>query len=160
HRTGGAILGDRIRMQRHHADPGIFIRSLATRGQPGGIARATADLARLMDAAGKDYVLIETVGVGQDEIAVAPLAHVTNVVLVPGMGDDIQAIKSGILEIADLFVINKSDHPGADRLALELHAERDCPILRTVATEGKGIPELLAAIENVPPHALAAAAGA
>jgi LAO/AO transport system kinase len=158
--TGGAILGDRIRMQRHHADSGIFIRSIATRGESGGIARATADLARLMDAAGKDYVLVETVGVGQDEIAVARIAHVIAVVLVPGMGDDIQAIKSGILEIADLFVINKSDHPGADRLAMELHAERDAPILRTVATEGTGVPELLAAIEKLPPRSIAAAGSA
>ena len=95
--TGGAILGDRIRMQRHYADPGIFVRSMASRGNPGGVARATADLARLMDAAGKDYVLIETVGVGQDEVAIAGLAATTIVVLVPGMGDDVQAIKAGIL---------------------------------------------------------------
>ncbi|HTP30757.1 MAG TPA: methylmalonyl Co-A mutase-associated GTPase MeaB [Candidatus Acidoferrales bacterium] len=146
-RTGGALLGDRIRMQEHHADPGIFIRSMATRGEPGGIARATADVARLMDAAGKDYVLIETVGVGQDEIAVAGLAQVTVVVLVPGMGDDIQAIKAGIMEVADIFVINKADHPGADRVELELHAEGfSCPIIRTVATEGQGIPALVEAL--------------
>jgi LAO/AO transport system kinase len=150
--TGGAILGDRIRMQQHHADPGIFIRSMATRGGTGGLARATADLARLMDAAGKDYVLIETVGVGQDEIAIAGLAQVTVVVLVPGMGDDVQAIKAGIMEIADIFVVNKSDQPGADRVERELQAmlslsEGPCPaIIHTVATEGKGIPELLEAI--------------
>ena len=145
--SGGAILGDRIRMQQHHADPGIFIRSMATRGTIGGLAGATADLARLMDAAGRDYVIIETVGVGQDEIEITSVAQVTVVVLVPGMGDDIQAIKAGIMEIADIFVINKSDHPGADRVELELHAEGfACPILRTVATEGKGIPELAAAI--------------
>jgi LAO/AO transport system kinase len=141
--SGGAILGDRIRMQRHHADPGIFIRSMATRGTMGGLARATADLARLMDAAGRDYVIIETVGVGQDEIEITSVAQVTVVVLVPGMGDDVQAIKAGIMEIADIFVINKSDRPGADRLQLELHNEGfACPILCTVATEGKGITEL------------------
>ena len=145
--SGGAILGDRIRMQQHHADPGIFIRSMATRGTIGGLAAATADLAHLMDAAGRDYVIIETVGVGQDEIEITSVAQVTVVVLVPGMGDDIQAIKAGIMEIADIFVINKSDHPGADRVELELHAEGfACPILRTVATEGKGILELAAAI--------------
>jgi LAO/AO transport system kinase len=145
--TGGAILGDRIRMQQHHADPGIFIRSMATRGSTGGLARATADLVRLMDAAGKDYVLIETLGVGQDEVEIAGLAQITVVVLVPGMGDDVQAIKAGILEIADIFVINKSDQPGADRLELELqHLHK--PILRTIATEGTGIPELLEAIRG------------
>jgi LAO/AO transport system kinase len=148
--SGGAILGDRIRMQQHHADPRIFIRSMATRGTMGGVARATADLARLMDAAGRDYVIVETVGVGQDEIAITSVAQVTVVVLVPGMGDDVQAIKAGIMEIADIFVINKSDRPGAERVELELHAEGfDCPILRTVATEGEGIPELVAAIERI-----------
>jgi len=148
--SGGAILGDRIRMQQHHADPGIFIRSMATRGTIGGVARATADLARLMDAAGWDYVIIETVGVGQDEIEITSVAQVTVVVLVPGMGDDVQAIKAGIMEIADIFVINKSDRPGAERVELELHAEGfDCPVLRTVATEGKGIHELVEAIEKV-----------
>ncbi len=147
--SGGAILGDRIRMQQHHADPGIFIRSMATRGTMGGLARATADLARLMDAAGRDYVIIETVGVGQDEIAITSVAQVTVVVLVPGMGDDVQAIKAGIMEIADIFVVNKADHAGADRVELELHAEGfDCPILRTVATEGKGIGELVEAIDK------------
>jgi len=147
--SGGAILGDRIRMQQHHADPGIFIRSMATRGTLGGLARATADLSRLMDAAGRDYVIIETVGAGQDGIEIASVAQVTVVVLVPGMGDDVQAIKAGIMEIADIFVVNKSDHPGADRVALDLHAEGfTCPILHTVATEGKGIPELAAAIDG------------
>jgi LAO/AO transport system kinase len=136
-------------MQQHHADPGIFIRSMATRGSGGGLARATADLARLMDAAGKDYVLIETVGVGQDEIEISRLAEVTVVVLVPGMGDDIQAIKAGILEIAGIFAINKSDHPGADRVERELQAEGfHQPIIRTVATEGVGITELLAAVND------------
>jgi LAO/AO transport system kinase len=152
-KTGGAILGDRIRMQQHHADRGIFIRSMATRGITGGLARATADMARLMDAAGKDYVLIETVGVGQDEVEIAGLAQITVVVLVPGMGDDVQAIKAGIMEIADIFVINKSDQPGADRVERELQgmlslAEGRHPaIVRTVATEGKGIAELLVLME-------------
>ncbi|MDE3167003.1 MAG: methylmalonyl-CoA epimerase, partial [Acidobacteriota bacterium] len=147
--SGGAILGDRIRMQRHHADPGIFIRSMATRGNPGGLARATADMARLMSAAGRDYVIVETVGVGQDEIEIARVAEVTVVVLVPGMGDDIQAIKSGIMEIAAIFAINKSDHPGAARLEQELRAEGyACPIVRTVATEGQGIEALLHHIEE------------
>jgi LAO/AO transport system kinase len=145
--TGGAILGDRIRMQQHHADTGIFIRSMATRGTLGGMARATAGLARLMDAAGKDYVLIETVGVGQDEIEITSVAQMTVVVLVPGMGDDVQAIKAGIMEIADIFVINKSDHPGAERVEMELHAEGfTCPVIRTVATAGQGIPELADAV--------------
>src|SRR5438270_8381827 len=145
--TGGAILGDRIRMQQHHADPGIFIRSMASRGNTGGIAKATADMARLMDGAGRDYVLIETVGVGQDEIEIARLAQVTVVVLVPGMGDDVQAIKAGIMEIADVFVINKSDQPGADRVERELQSMqsladgRHPAILRTVATEGSVIAE-------------------
>ncbi len=141
--TGGAILGDRIRMQQHHADGGVFIRSIATRGATGGLARATADLARLMDAAGKDYVLVETVGVGQDELEIASLADVTVVVLVPGMGDDVQAIKAGIMEIAGVFAINKSDQPGADRLERELRAEWQTPVLRTVATEGQGIDALV-----------------
>ncbi len=152
--TGGAILGDRIRMQQHHADAGIFIRSMATRGTMGGLARATRDLARLMDCAGRDYVLIETVGVGQDEVEIAHLAQVTVVVLVPGMGDDVQAIKAGIMEIADVFVINKADQPGADRVEQELRAmlslgEGHAPaIVRTIATEGTGIGDLLAAIEG------------
>jgi LAO/AO transport system kinase len=152
--TGGAILGDRIRMQQHHSDPGIFIRSMATRGEGGGVARATADLARLMDTAGRDYVIIETVGAGQDEIEIAELAQVTVVMLVPGMGDDVQAIKAGIMEIADIFVINKSDEPGADRVEHELQAalllaEGPRPsVIRTVATEGTGIAELLEEIDR------------
>ncbi|MEI9972878.1 MAG: methylmalonyl Co-A mutase-associated GTPase MeaB, partial [Ignavibacteriota bacterium] len=160
--SGGAILGDRIRMQQHHADPGIFIRSMATRGSLGGLARATADLAQLMDAAGKDYVLIETVGVGQAEIAIANLAQVTVVVLVPGMGDDVQAIKAGILEIAGVFAINKSDQPGADRVEQELQAMlsltngRRPAIVKTVATAGEGIANLIEAIEEAPTHSAAA----
>jgi len=156
--TGGAILGDRIRMQQHYADPGIFIRSMATRGSLGGLARATANLAQLMDAAGKDYVIVETVGVGQDEIEIAGLAQVTVVVLVPGMGDDVQAIKAGIMEIADIFVINKSDQPGATRVEQELQAMlslehgRQPAIVKTVATTGEGIEPLLEAIANVSPR--------
>ena len=148
--SGGAILGDRIRMQDHHADPGIFIRSMATRGATGGLARATADLVLLLDAAGKDYVIIETVGVGQDEVEIAALAHLTIVVLVPGMGDEIQAIKAGILEIADIFVINKADHPGADQVEREIQGNWDAVVVRTVATEGTGIAELAAEIAKAP----------
>jgi LAO/AO transport system kinase len=144
--TGGAILGDRIRMQQHHADPGVFIRSMATRGIPGGIARATADLATLLDAAGRDVVIIETVGVGQSEVEVARLAQVTILVTVPGTGDDVQAMKAGVLEIADVFVINKADLPGADKLEQELHQiAGDRPLLRTIASEGQGIAEVLQA---------------
>jgi LAO/AO transport system kinase len=148
--SGGAILGDRIRMQDHHADEGIFIRSMASRGAVGGLARTTADLALLLDAAGKDYVIIETVGVGQDELEIAGVAQVTIVVLVPGMGDEIQAIKAGIMEIADIFVVNKADHPGADAVEREVHSNWNVPVVRTVATEGTGIPELLAEIEKLP----------
>jgi LAO/AO transport system kinase len=155
----GAILGDRIRMQDHHNDPGVFIRSMATRGRLGGIAGATLDLALLLDAAGEDIVLIETVGVGQDEVEIARLADITLLVLVPGMGDDVQAIKAGIMEIADVFAINKADLPGADRLEQEIRtmqsfadaSERKdaAPVRRVVATEGKGISELLDVIRSV-----------
>jgi LAO/AO transport system kinase len=153
--TGGAILGDRIRMQAHHADTGIYIRSMATRGFLGGLARTTADVATALDASGKDVVLIETVGVGQDEIDIVRLADVTIVILVPGMGDDVQSIKAGIMEIADIFVINKSDRDGADRVEKEIRAMQSLAmrddnwtpsIVRTVATEAKGVPELAAAI--------------
>ena len=149
--TGGAILGDRIRMARHYADPGIFIRSMATRGTSGGLAQTTETMAKLFRAAGFDYIVIETVGVGQDEIAVAGVADVTAVVLVPGMGDDVQAIKAGIMEVADLFVINKADYPGADQTEREVQAMLSLvpgaphpPIVKTVATDGTGISELLA----------------
>jgi len=153
--TGGAILGDRIRMQAHHADPGIYIRSMATRGFLGGLARATTDVTTVLDASGKDVVMIETVGVGQDEVDVVRLADVTVVILVPGMGDDVQTIKAGIMEIADIFVINKSDREGAERVEREIRAmqslaiRRDAwtpPIIKTVATAGKGVDELAAAI--------------
>jgi LAO/AO transport system kinase len=147
--TGGAILGDRIRMQQHHGDAGVFIRSMATRGAAGGLARATGDVARLLRGSGFDYVLIETVGVGQDEVEIAGLADVTVLVLVPGMGDDVQAIKAGIMEIAGIFAINKADHAGADRTEQEIRVEaHGAPILRTVATEGKGVAELLDAIDG------------
>src|SRR5262245_23718583 len=118
--TGGALLGDRIRMQSHFADPGIFIRSMATRGSLGGLAESTAELVRLFESAGRDVVIVETVGVGQAEIAVAQVAGITIVVLVPGMGDDIQAFKAGIMEIADIFVINKADHPGSAQVEREI----------------------------------------
>jgi LAO/AO transport system kinase len=149
--TGGAIMGDRIRMQQHHDDVGVYIRSMATRGAGGGLASATAGLARLLRGAGFDYVLIETVGVGQDEIEIARLADVTVLVLVPGMGDDVQAIKAGIMEIADIYVINKADHAGADRTESELRAEISpaAPLLRTVATQGTGAAELLNAIDGL-----------
>src|SRR5579859_6189391 len=155
--TGGAILGDRIRMQAHHSDQGIFIRSMATRGFLGGLARTTADIATVLDASGKDTVLIETVGVGHDEIDIVRLADVTVVILVPGMGDDVQTIKAGIMEIADIFVINKSDREGADRVEREIRAMQSLavrkdkwtpPVVRTVASEGKGITELADAIVN------------
>ncbi|HWZ44208.1 MAG TPA: methylmalonyl Co-A mutase-associated GTPase MeaB [Candidatus Saccharimonadales bacterium] len=153
--TGGAILGDRIRMQSHHADPGIYIRSMATRGCLGGLARATTDVATALDASGKDTILIETVGVGQDEVDIVRLADVTVVILVPGMGDDVQTIKAGIMEIADIFVINKSDREGSDRVEREIRAMQSLairkdqwtpPIVKTVASEGKGISELAATI--------------
>src|SRR5690242_2234898 len=147
--TGGAILGDRIRMQQHHADPGVFIRSMATRGIAGGIARATADLATLLDAAGRDVVIIETVGIGQSEVEISRLAQVTILVMVPGSGDDVQAMKAGVLEVADIFVINKADLPGTDKIEQELHSVvDDRPVLRTVASEGQGIAEVLQAARS------------
>ncbi|MGH9514371.1 MAG: methylmalonyl Co-A mutase-associated GTPase MeaB [Terriglobales bacterium] len=159
--TGGAILGDRIRMQRHFSDPGIYIRSMATRGSLGGLARTTADVAVVLDAAGRDLVLIETVGVGQDEIDIVRLADVTVVILVPGMGDDVQTIKAGIMEIADIFVINKVDHDGAERVEREIRAMQSLairadqwtpPIVKTVASEGRGTTELANAIANYESH--------
>lgn len=153
--TGGAILGDRIRMQEHYSDAGIYIRSMATRGSLGGLARTTADVATVLDASGRDMILIETVGVGQDEVDIVRLADITVVILVPGMGDDVQSIKAGIMEIADIFVINKSDRDGAERVEREIRAlqslatRRDGwvpPIVKTVASEGKGVDELANAI--------------
>ncbi|MGC4052650.1 MAG: methylmalonyl Co-A mutase-associated GTPase MeaB [Paludibaculum sp.] len=153
--SGGAILGDRIRMGAHHEDAGVFIRSMATRGALGGLAPTTHDLALLLDAAGFDWILIETVGVGQDEVDVARLAQATAVVLAPGMGDDVQAIKAGILEIADVFVLNKADQPGADRLEQDMH-DWPRPLVKTVSTTGDGLPELCKALEavraNLPAH--------
>jgi len=155
--TGGAILGDRIRMQDHFADPGIYIRSMATRGSLGGLARTTADVTSVLDASGRDVVLIETVGVGQDEVDIVRLADITVVILVPGMGDDVQTIKAGIMEIADIFVINKSDRDGAERVEREIRALQSLamrndgwtpPIVKTVASEGTGIKELAEAIEG------------
>jgi LAO/AO transport system kinase len=153
--TGGAILGDRIRMQQHFSDAGVYIRSMATRGFLGGLAGATADVSTILDASGRDFVLIETVGVGQDEVDVVRLADITVVILVPGMGDDVQSIKAGIMEIADIFVINKSDHPGAERVEREIRALQSLaarsdrwipPIVKTVASEGRGIEDLVASI--------------
>ena len=155
--TGGAILGDRIRMQTLGVDPGVYIRSMATRGHLGGLAAATADVAAVIEAAGKDPVLIETVGVGQDEIDIVKLAEVSIVVLVPGMGDDIQALKAGIMEIGDIFVINKCDRPGVEKMErailglLSLGHRADGwqpPIVKTTATKGEGVAELLDAIQR------------
>ncbi len=155
--TGGAILGDRIRMQDHFADPGIFIRSMATRGSLGGLARATADVTAVLDASGRDVVLIETVGVGQDEVDIVRLADITVVILVPGMGDDVQSIKAGIMEIADIFVINKSDHDGAERVEREIRGLQSLalrhdgwtpPIVKTVASSGHGVDDLANAVAS------------
>ncbi len=160
--TGGAILGDRIRMQQHALDDGVFIRSLATRGQLGGLSRSTFDVALVLDAMGHDIVLIETVGVGQDEIDVMRAAHTTVVITVPGLGDDIQAIKAGILEVADVLVVNKADREGADRAVrdlmhmLELRdaegGRRDVEIVKSIAAwghrDGSGIADVLAAIAS------------
>jgi len=151
--TGGAILGDRIRMQRHATDEGVFIRSLATRGNLGGLSRSTQDIVNVMDAMGKDIIIVETVGVGQDEVEIVNTAHTSIVVLVPGMGDDIQAIKAGIIEIGDLFVVNKCEREGAEkverdlRMVLEMGRKREDgwepPIFKTEAILGKGIFELV-----------------
>jgi len=159
--SGGAILGDRIRMQGHASDTGMFIRSMATRGFLGGLARSTAEVALLLDAAGKRQVLIETVGVGQDEIDIVRLADCVLVVLVPGLGDDIQNMKAGLMEIGDIFVLNKADREGADRLEEQLHAmlslvmPRDGwhpPVIRTVATENRGVEELASTVEKFRKH--------
>ena len=155
--TGGAILGDRIRMGSHYADPGIYIRSMATRGSLGGLAGTTSDVAAVLDASGRDLVLIETVGVGQDEVDIVRLAEITVVILVPGMGDDVQTIKAGIMEIADVFVINKSDREGAERVEREVRAMQSLstrsdgwtpPIVKTIASDGQGVPELAKAVAS------------
>jgi LAO/AO transport system kinase len=160
--SGGAILGDRIRMQQHALDPGVFIRSLATRGQLGGLSRSTFDVALVLDAMGHDIVLIETVGVGQDEIDVMRAAHTTLVITVPGLGDDIQAIKAGILEVADVLAVNKADREGADRAVRDLMhmldlrdaegGRREIEIVKTIAAwglkDGSGMDDLLGAIAS------------
>ena len=160
--SGGAVLGDRLRMQAHAGDAGVFIRSMATRGHLGGLARATGDAALVLDAAGKDVIIIETVGVGQDEVDIIRTADVSIVTLVPGTGDEVQALKAGIMEIADIFVVNKSDREGADRLVtaveanLALHAyasgEWRPPIVKTVATSGRGVDALIEAIWQFREH--------
>ncbi len=157
--SGGALLGDRIRMQRHHDDHGVFIRSMATRGAVGGLARTSAALARLFRGAGFDFILIETVGAGQDEIDIAAAADATLVVIVPGMGDDVQAIKAGMMEIADIFVINKADRPGVEQTASEMEAmlsltpEDDRPpVFRTIATNGTGVSELMDVLIHLAPR--------
>jgi LAO/AO transport system kinase len=160
--SGGAILGDRVRMQAHAGDSGVFIRSMATRGHLGGLARATSEAALVLDAAGKDVILIETVGVGQDEIDIVRTADVSIVTLVPGSGDDVQALKAGIMEIADIFVVNKIDREGADRTVASIAANLSLgtfpaeawrpPIIRTEATTGRGVPELVAAIDRFRAH--------
>jgi LAO/AO transport system kinase len=155
--TGGAILGDRIRMQEHFSDPGIYIRSMATRGSLGGLARTTADVATVLDASGRDLIMIETVGVGQDEVDIVRLADITILILVPGMGDDVQTIKAGIMEIADIFVINKSDREGAEYVEREIRTLQSLatrhdgwtpPIVKTVASQGVGIEELAGAVSD------------
>jgi LAO/AO transport system kinase len=155
--SGGAILGDRIRMNRHATDEGVFIRSLGTRGHLGGLSRSTSDIVTVLDAMGWDVVIVETVGVGQDEVEIVRTAHTSLVVMVPGLGDDIQAIKAGILEIGDLFVVNKADRPDADRTARDLEAMLEMshpgeggwwpPVLKTVAQKNEGIAELVERIE-------------
>jgi LAO/AO transport system kinase len=160
--SGGAILGDRVRMQAHAGDPDVFIRSMATRGHLGGLARATSEAALVLDAAGKDVVLIETVGVGQDEIDIVRTADISIVTIVPGSGDEVQALKAGIMEIADIFVVNKADREGGDRtvasiealLALQTFAEGEWrpPIVKTEATTGRGVAELVDAIARFRTH--------
>ena len=163
--TGGAILGDRVRMQAHAGDDGVFIRSMATRGHLGGLARATGEVAMVLDAAGKEIVIIETVGVGQDEVDIVRTADVSIVTIVPGAGDEVQALKAGIMEIADIFVVNKADREGADRTVssieamLSLHTFADGewrpPIMKTEATTGRGVPELLDMVQKFREHTAA-----
>ncbi|MFH1261833.1 MAG: methylmalonyl Co-A mutase-associated GTPase MeaB [Pseudomonadota bacterium] len=153
--SGGAILGDRIRMQEHNADPGVFIKSVGTRGGSGGLSRSVCDIVRVFEAAGKEIVLIETVGVGQDEVDIFKIVQQVLVVMAPGLGDDIQAIKAGVLEIADIFVVNKCDLPGADRTAREMAEAGDDhvagtskPVLLTDAIHNQGIAELMKQVED------------
>lgn len=147
--TGGAILGDRIRMQDHYRDPGVFIRSTASRGAHGGLAESTANLVELFRRSGHDIVLVETVGVGQAEVDISRLADLTLVVVVPGMGDEVQTIKAGIMEIADIFVLNKADRPGASALESDLRDSLGATrVVKTVATDGQGVVELVAAIRD------------
>jgi len=155
--TGGAILGDRIRMMRHSTDPEVFIRSMAARGHLGGLAKATGEAIAILEAAGKDFVLVETVGVGQDEVEVVKLADIVLVILIPGAGDEIQAFKAGIMEIADIFVLNKADYPEAEKTEKQLQAMLDLgfggetrpPVVKTVATEGEGVEPLVNEIDKL-----------
>jgi LAO/AO transport system kinase len=156
--TGGAILGDRIRMQSHYSDPGVFIRSVATRGAHGGLGRTSIALARMFRGAEFDFVFVETVGAGQDEIDIAASADATLVVLVPGMGDDVQAIKAGMMEVADIFIVNKADRPGFEQTVAEIEAmlslsaaEERAPIFQTVALNGTGVPELVNVLVHLAP---------
>jgi len=154
--TGGAILGDRIRMMRHSLDSEVFIRSMATRGHLGGLAKATGEAIVIFEAAGKNFILVETVGVGQDEVEVVKLADIIVVILIPGAGDDIQVFKAGIMEIADIFVINKADSPEADKMELQLKAMLELgikdkeipPVIKTIATEGEGVDTLIEEIQR------------
>lgn len=155
--TGGAILGDRIRMMRHSTDPEVFIRSMAARGHLGGLAKATGEVITILEAAGKDFILVETVGVGQDEVEVVKLADIVLVILIPGAGDEIQAFKAGIMEIADIFVLNKADSPDAGKTERQIKAMLDLgfegdtmpPIVKTVATEGEGVEPLINEIDKL-----------
>ncbi|MCU1323806.1 MAG: transport system ATPase [Acidobacteriaceae bacterium] len=147
--TGGALLGDRIRMQGFAGDDGVFIRSMASRGVMGGLARGVEDICAVMEAAGRETILIETVGVGQDEVEVVRVADVTVLVLVPGMGDEVQSLKAGVMEVADVFVVNKADREGADRLEGELRGESERSVVRTVALSGEGVAELMGVVMGV-----------
>ncbi len=157
--SGGALLGDRIRMQRHSADEGVFIRSMATRGSMGGLTQSTRGVIDVLDAMGKDYIFVETVGAGQDEIDIVKTAHTTIIVLIPGMGDDIQTLKAGILEVGDIFVINKADREGTDRTLIDIRSMIDMdekryrdgwkpPVLTAQAAYGKGIDEIINEVER------------